>query len=509
MAEHIVTPTDKTEQKQTLRDRGICVIIPTYNNAGTIADVVERSLEQCDDVIVVCDGCTDNTMEILHQLPILPEIVDLKNNQGKGFALRAGFRRALELGFAYAITLDGDGQHFPEDIPLMLKANQKHPGALIVGERKDLKNADRSGGSKFANSFSNFWFAVQTGCILNDTQTGYRLYPLKKLRGLSLLTSRYEAELELLVFSSWHGVEIQSEPVNVYYPPREERVSHFRPGKDFARISILNSILVGLAIIYGYPLKLWRLLMTIIRTVYSLLFFIIFSVFIITPCTYVYLRIGKITTKKRNTLHVILQKACQFVLKGHGIPGVKYSQGNPNNEDFSQPSVIICNHQSHLDLVPLLMQTPKIIVLTNDWVWNNFFYGYIIRNAEFLPASRGIDTLLPEFKTLVEKGFSIAVYPEGTRSADCSIGRFHQGAFHLAQQLNLDILPLIMYGPGKVLPKKDHHLHKGHIRIEIDKRISPEELSSFGETTKEQASYMRAYYKKRYAQMCNKLEQDA
>lgn len=243
-----------------MRERGICVIIPTYNNGGTIADVVERALRQCLDVFVVCDGCTDQTLDVLGKLDIKPNIIELRQNQGKGNALREGFRAALREGFTYAITIDGDGQHFPEDIPCMLKANIKHPGALIVGERKNLDKMERSKGSKFANAFSNFWFAVQTGCPLKDTQTGYRLYPLRKLHGLSLLTSRYEAELELMVFASWHGVKLVSEPVNVFYPSREERVSHFRPGLDFTRIFILNTILLVLAFVYGYPLKLWHYL---------------------------------------------------------------------------------------------------------------------------------------------------------------------------------------------------------------------------------------------------------
>lgn len=498
-----------TEQQQTLRERGICVIIPTYNNAGTIVNVTERALAQCLDVIVVCDGCTDDTLTLLKQMPQQPIIVELPHNSGKGIALREGFRYALDRGFAYAITIDGDGQHYPEDIALMLKANQQYPGALIVGERKDLKKADRSGGSKFANAFSNFWFFVQTGCKLNDTQTGYRLYPLKKLHGLSLLTSRYEAELELMVLASWHGVKLVSEPVNVYYPPREERVSHFRPGKDFARISVLNGVLCVLAVIYGYPLKLWRALMTFLRSAYSLVFFLFFSVLVITPLAYLYLRIGKITEKKKDNLHKILQGACKFILDVHGIPGVKYTEVNPEKESFIKPSVIICNHQSHLDLLSLLKQNPKIVVMTNDWAWNNAFYGYIIRNAEFLPASRGIDTLMPQLQQLVERGYSIMVYPEGTRSKDCSIGRFHQGAFHIAETLGLDILPLILYGTGKVLPKRGRHLNKGQICMEIDKRIAPVELKTYGENPMEIASHMRAYYKKRYGQMCNRIEQDA
>ena len=499
---------DIAGQKQALRDRGICVIIPTYNNAGTICDVVTRSLAQCDDVIVVCDGCTDNTVALLENLPEKPVIIDLKKNKGKGTALKEGFRYALKAGFAYAITLDGDGQHFPEDIPVMLSANRKHPGALIVGERKGLENADRSGGSRFANKFSNFWFAVQTGQYLKDTQTGYRLYPLKKLYGLSLLTSRYEAELELMVFASWHGVKLVSEPVNVFYPPREERVSHFRPGKDFARITLLNTVLCFMAVVYGLPLRIFRGLLTFLRTAYAIVFFITTTMFIMTPLVFVYMSIGKVTEKKKYNLHCILNFMATFVLKYHRIPGVRYSESNPHDEDFVRPAVIICNHQSHLDLVPLLAQSRKMIVLTADWVWKNPMYRHAIRNAEFLPASSGVEAIMPQLKSLVERGYSIAVYPEGTRSKDCSIGRFHKGAFHIAHTLGIDVLPLVIYGSGKALPKKGRKLNRWPMHLEIDRRISPEELTSYGETLREQASYMRKYYIRRYNHIADRIEQN-
>ena len=495
------------ESKKTLRDRGICVVIPTYNNAGTIADVVRRALTHCLDVIVVVDGCTDGTLEILQNIEGIT-IVSYAKNAGKGCALKRGFKKALEMGFAYAITLDADGQHFPEDIPTMLQANQRHPGALIVGERKGLEEMERSKGSKFANAFANFWFAIQTGHRLKDTQTGFRLYPLKKLRGLSLLTSRYEAELELLVFASWHGIKIVSVPVNVYYPKPEERVSHFRPIADFSRIFILNTVLCILAVAYGLPLAIWRGLMTFLRTTYALLFFILSVFLILTPAAMLYLAFTKDLEKKRMGMHKLLWNFSRFVTIWHGIPGVKFSVGNPHKETFEKPAIIICNHQSHLDLMTMLIHTPKLVCLTKDWVWNNPFYGYIIRNAEFYPVSEGTETLMPKLKSLVERGYSIAVYPEGTRSPDCSITRFHQGAFHLAQQLELDILPLVLYGAGKALPKKERHLHKWPIRIEIDKRISPEELQSHGDTTMAQASSLRKYYKKRYAEMANRIEQD-
>ena len=111
-------------------------------------------------------------------------------------------------------------------------------------------------------------------------------------------------------------------------------------------------------------------------------------------------------------------------------------------------------------------------------------------------------------RDLVDRGYSIAVYPEGTRSEDCRIGRFHQGAFYIAEQLNLDIVPLILYGAGKVLPKKDKHLHKGIISLDVDRHFSPEEVLSLG-TLKQRASWFRKYYKSRYDEVSDEYEQYA
>lgn len=508
MSDLRINDTDLARQQQTLCDRGICVVIPTYNNAGTIVDVVERAMAQCRDVIVVCDGCTDNTVELLESMPQRPAIIKYDRNRGKGTALREGFRYALKRGFAYAITLDGDGQHYPEDISVLLAANIREPGALIVGERKGLDKVERSRGSKFANAFSNFWFFVQTGQYMRDTQTGYRLYPLKKLRGLALLTSRYEAELELMVFASWHGVKLVSEPVNVFYPPREERVSHFRPGKDFMRITILNMVLCLLAVVYGLPLRLLRLTIQVLRSIYSLLFFLLFSMAIMTPLVHLYLLFGKVTERKRYNLHRIFNFAAKVVMYYHKIPGVRYTRHNPHNEDYRKPAVIICNHQSMLDLMPLLAESEKMVMLTADWVWRNPSFSHAIRNAEFYPASQGMESILPQLRSLVERGYSIAIFPEGTRSADCSIGRFHKGAFYVAQELNVDILPLVIYGSGRALPKHGRMLRSWPMHLEIDRRISPDEMRGFGATLQQEASAMRQYYKRRYSEIANRLEQN-
>ena len=231
--------------------------MPTYNNGGTLRGMVERVLPFCKDLIVVNDGCTDNSAEILAAFGKQVTVVDYGRNRGKGYALRRGFEKALQLGFDYAITIDADGQHFPEDIPLFVETLKQYPESLIVGSR-NLNQENMPSGNTFANKFSNFWFKIQTGIDLPDTQTGYRLYPLRHLPCLSLLTSRYEAELELLVFSAWRGINLIPIKINVYYPKGEERVSHFRPFWDFFRISVLNTVLCFVAVFYGWPSRLIR-----------------------------------------------------------------------------------------------------------------------------------------------------------------------------------------------------------------------------------------------------------
>ena len=228
----------------------ICIVIPTYNNAGTILDVAGRAVAQGYPVVVVNDGSIDETATLLEQSDLPLTVLTHPCNRGKGIALCTGLTFARTQGFRYAITLDGDGQHFPEDIPVLVEALTQHPGALIVGSR-NLEAENMPGGNTFANRFSNFWFRVQTARSLPDTQTGYRAYPLDRLPSLRLLTSRYEAELTLLVFSAWKGIELVPVAIRVCYP--EDRVSSFRPFRDFFRISVLNTLLCVLAIVYGYP----------------------------------------------------------------------------------------------------------------------------------------------------------------------------------------------------------------------------------------------------------------
>ena len=226
--------------------RHICAVIPTFNNGGTVADVVRGVLRQGLPVFVVDDGSTDDTQRKLEGLDI--RILRHGQNRGKGRALKTGLEAARKLGYRFALTLDADGQHDPADIPVLVAAAGER--TLVIGSR-NIAAEGMSSGSTFANRFSNFWFTVQTGRRLPDTQTGYRIYPLEGLPSLRLLTSRYEAELALLVFSAWKGLRLVPVPVRVYYP--EDRVTHFRPFADFFRISVLNTVLCVLALVYGYP----------------------------------------------------------------------------------------------------------------------------------------------------------------------------------------------------------------------------------------------------------------
>jgi len=229
----------------------ICVIIPVYNSENLVANVIKSVLQCTENLIVVNDGSTDSTLDTLKNFSEIT-LVSYTKNRGKGYALQQGFQKALELGFTHAITMDADGQHLVSDLEIMTKASENQPNALIIGARK-FDNPNMPRGNIFANNFSNFWFMVQTGKKMPDTQTGFRVYPLQKIGKMCLFTSRYEAELEMLVRTAWRNIPIVSQPINVYYPPVNERLSHFRGGKDFFRISILNTVLCFLAAVWGYP----------------------------------------------------------------------------------------------------------------------------------------------------------------------------------------------------------------------------------------------------------------
>lgn len=230
----------------------VCVIIPTYNNDRTVRKVIEDVLLYTQNVIIVNDGSTDNTTAILKAYKEQIINVTYSPNKGKGWALRKGFEKALERGYEYAITIDSDGQHFAKDLPFFLDKLEQEGSCVIMGAR-NMNQENVPGKSSFGNKFSNFWFKFETGISLPDTQTGYRLYPLDPIRTMKFFTKKFEFEIEVLVRLAWKGVRFTSIPITVFYAPKEDRVSHFRPFKDFTRISILNTVLVTVCFFYIWP----------------------------------------------------------------------------------------------------------------------------------------------------------------------------------------------------------------------------------------------------------------
>lgn len=238
-----------------VEENEVCAVIPTYQNAKTLLKVVADVHRVVDTVFVVDDGSNDGTAALLDKATgnERPEkVLTHPKNCGKGAALKTGLTYARQQGFRYAVTVDADGQHRADDILALLKAVEEEPDALAIGSR-GLQHENMPAKSTFANRFSNFWFALQTLQRLPDTQSGLRVYPLRRLHGLRWMSARYEAELTLLVFSAWAGVKLLPVPVSVYYPPRDQRVTHFRPGRDFTRISVLNTLLCFLMVVYGWP----------------------------------------------------------------------------------------------------------------------------------------------------------------------------------------------------------------------------------------------------------------
>ena len=228
-----------------------CVIIPTFNNAGTVGKVIEDVMLYSRHIIVVNDGSTDETAHILSAMEGI-QLISYSKNRGKGWALRQAFKYALEKGYHTAITMDSDGQHFASDLPAFIEKLKTSPDTLVMGAR-NMAQEFVPGKSSFGHRFSNFWFKLETGIKCPDTQTGFRMYPVHLLKGMRFFTVKYEFEIEVIVRAAWKGIAFDSIPIKVYYAPKETRISHFRPFKDFTRISILNTIFVLITFLYIKP----------------------------------------------------------------------------------------------------------------------------------------------------------------------------------------------------------------------------------------------------------------
>ena len=221
-----------------LTDVKLIVVIPVYNHAQTLRDVVLRALEVNDSVMVVDDGSTDGGIDTLAGLDV--HIVQHGSNRGKGAAILTAAKACRQLGMTHIATIDADGQHDPVEIRSFIPKVHSEPFSVIVGKR-DLKTRDVPGLTKFGRHFSNFWFRLQTGQALGDTQSGFRVYPLVVLENLRLREKRFAFEVEILVKAAWAGVKLQEVDINVFYPTADKRISHFRVFGDNLQISLLNT----------------------------------------------------------------------------------------------------------------------------------------------------------------------------------------------------------------------------------------------------------------------------
>jgi glycosyltransferase involved in cell wall biosynthesis len=210
-------------------------VIPVYNHAGTVARVVKDAQALDFPVFVVDDGSTDNTYDQIKDISDI-QILRHEINQGKGAAIMTGFAAASAVA-DWAITIDADGQHYPEDARKLIKAIPKKNRPIVVGARAGMTGEHVPWTSSFGRKFSNFWVRVSGGPAISDSQSGFRIYPLPEALNLKTKARRFQFEVEILVQATREGIPVIEAPVRVHYNPEGGRISHFRPFVDFLRNS--------------------------------------------------------------------------------------------------------------------------------------------------------------------------------------------------------------------------------------------------------------------------------
>jgi len=244
----------------------------------------------------------------------------------------------------------------------------------------------------------------------------------------------------------------------------------------------------------------------LLKSVFSLSYFAAGSL-IVTGCGLILVKWNPFKNEKAKTLyHRILAAYTWSVIYIMG--NVKKKIMNPEQEELLKPAVLIANHQSFLDILIMTMLHPKVILLTNEWVWNSPLFGKLVKLAGYYPVAKGIENGISELQEKVQAGYSIVVFPEGTRTPDAHIRRFHKGAFFLAEKLQLDLLPVVIHGTAYTMSKGDFLLKDGHITIKYLPRISPGN-KSFGENYTERAKNIGKYFREQYAQLQGGAEQPA
>jgi len=281
--------------------------------------------------------------------------------------------------------------------------------------------------------------------------------------------------------------------------------------KSIAFISVLGLCVVVLVAYTVQPL-LFRLFissqtrkgwapytfLSLLNTIYCFLYFFAGCI-VIQFCMAILAILPIKRQRKKDYIHHIIYLFTRLFL--NTMLTVKIIRNNPSGESFEKPSLIIANHQSFIDILLLLSTTPKIVMVTNRWVWNSPFFGRIVRYVGFRNIDDGYDSLADSLRKQVDAGYSIVIFPEGTRSADCTIRRFHKGAFYLAEKLHLDIIPIVLYGTGHISSKdRPFHIKSGLIAANIMKRI-PAADNSFGNTYQDKSKNYRRWFTEEYAKI--------
>jgi len=224
----------------------IIIVIPVYNHAGTLRDVVTRCIKVHDRVMVVDDGSSDGGADNLEGLDV--DIIRHPKNLGKGVAILSAAKKALRSGMTHMVTVDADGQHDPDDFRRFIPELEAHPDAIIIGKR-DFHGVYVPESSRVGRAISNFWLLAETGRSLGDAQSGFRAYPIALFKHLNLRERRYSFEIEVLVKAAWAGIELREVDISIHYPSPAERVSHFHLFWDNLRLSLLNTRLIMRAVI--------------------------------------------------------------------------------------------------------------------------------------------------------------------------------------------------------------------------------------------------------------------
>lgn len=228
----------------------ILLVIPTYNNPTAIGAVVAESLALSKLPVLIVDDGSQTPVEALVASHARVSFLRFEKNQGKGHAIAQSFKWALTQGYTHVITMDGDGQHKPSDLASVTSCIQQNPWSLIIGKRKfSGEHVPKS--SQFGRKFSNFWVKYQTDLQIEDSQSGFRAYPLYFVQHSTFFTKKYDFEIEVLIRLIWKKVPVQEIWIDVYYPPPAERVSHFNKLWDNVKISLLNTAFVVLSLLHS------------------------------------------------------------------------------------------------------------------------------------------------------------------------------------------------------------------------------------------------------------------